>query len=293
MDRGAPARRLRVRARAVCYAARMVGQRRIGRVLAAPRRGIAAFFGGLVHPFRGAKLVYLEHLDLIRYWIVPIVATLVALSLSFWAVFAYEDALTSSLWSEPTGEGWAASLARAAHWLFEALIVVLLSLAALAGTLLVSGIVAAPFNARLAEVIDERITGAAPPPFTLARAAGDVARALVIETTFFAVNAFLVIVSLVFPVVSPVTGPVGLLAAALYFGITYVETPQATRGRGLRDRLRLVTRHPMAMLGFGTGVGLFLFVPLVNLLFMPAAVAGGVLFHAALEADSTPPRDDA
>ena len=40
-------------------------------------------------------------------------------------------------------------------------------------------------------------------------------------------------------------------------------------------------------LGFGAGVGLFVFVPLVNLLFMPAAVAGGVLFHAELERDRT------
>ena len=101
-------------------------------------------------------------------------------------------------------------------------------------------------------------------------------------------NAALLVVSVLVPVVSPVTGALGLLFGALYFGIAYVETPQATRGRGLRDRLELVHRHPAAILGFGTCVGLFLFVPLVNLLFMPAAVAGGVLFHAALDVSDRP-----
>lgn len=258
-------------------------KRPIGRALAAPRRGVASFFSGLSFPFKGARLVYFEHPGLVRYWIVPILVTLGALVGAVAAVVTYEGALTSSLWSTPAGDGWEADLARAFHWVFEALVVVVLAIAALAATLLVSGIVSAPFNARLAEVVDERVTGRAAPSFAVGRALKDVGRAMVIETTFFAVNAVLLVLSLAVPVVSPFTGALGFLFAALYFGISYVETPQATRGRGLGDRLRLVTQHPMAILGFGTGVGLFLFVPLVNLLFMPAAVAGGVLFHAALE----------
>jgi CysZ protein len=258
-------------------------KRPIGRALAAPRRGVASFFGGLSFPFKGARLVYFEHPGLVRYWIVPILVTLVALVGAVAAVVTYEGALTTSLWSTPAGDGWEADLARAFHWVFEALVVVVLAIAALAGTLLVSGIVSAPFNARLAEVVDERVTGRAAPSFAVGRALKDVGRAMVIETTFFVVNAVLLVLSLAVPVISPATGALGFLFAALYFGISYVETPQATRGRGLADRLRLVTQHPMAILGFGTGVGLFLFVPLVNLLFMPAAVAGGVLFHAALE----------
>jgi CysZ protein len=255
------------------------------KALAAPRRGVGAFLSGLSYPFAGARLVYLQHTDLIRYWIVPILVTLVALVGAFAAVFAYEGTLTASIWETPAGEGFDLELARFAHGLFEALVVVVLVVLALALTLLVSGIVSAPFNARLAEVLDERVTGRVAPPFAAGRALADVGRAIVIEATFFSVNALLLLVSLVMPAASPVTGAFGLVFGALYFGVSYVETPQATRARSLHDRLSLVARHPMAILGFGTGVGLFLFVPLLNLLFMPAAVAGGVLFHAALEAE--------
>ncbi len=260
--------------------------RPIARALAAPRRGVASFLSGLSYPFKGARLVYVEHRDLVRYWIVPILVTLLALVASVAGVWVYEGALTSSLWETPVGDEWDADVARFAHSLFEGLVVIVLVVAAVAATLLVSGIVSAPFNARLAEILDERVTGRAAPPFAAGRALRDVGRAIVIEATFFAVNAALLVVSLVVPAISPVTGVFGLVFGALYFGIAYVETPQASRDRGLRDRFRLVREHPMAILGFGAGVGVFLCVPLVNLLFMPAAVAGGVLFHAALEADS-------
>lgn len=257
---------------------------RIGRALAAPRRGAAAFLRGLSFPFKGARLVYLEQPGLVRYWIVPILVTLAALAAAAFSVVRFEHTLTSSLWAAPTGEGWDADLARTAHAVFEGLVVVLLVVAALVLTLLVSGIVSAPFNARLAEILDEKVTGRVAPPFALGRVLRDVGRAVVIETTFFVVNAVLLVISLAVPAAAPVTGVLGLVFGALYFGVAYVETPQATRDRGLGERLRFVGRHPAAILGFGTGVGVLLCVPLVNLLFMPAAVAGGVLFHAALEA---------
>lgn len=269
--------------------------RPIGRALAAPRRGVAAFFDGLAYPFRGARLVYRDEKGLAAYWLVPILVTLLALGAAVLAVVRYEDAATSALWPAPTGDGWEGDLASFLHALFEALVVALLAIAALVATLLVSGVVSAPFNGRLGEILDERVTGLVAPPFALGRVLRDVGRVLVIETTFFVVNALLVIVSLFAPVLSPVTGALGLAFGSLYFGVSYLETPQATRGRTLRERVALLGRHPWQILGFGTGVGLFLFVPLVNLLFMPAAVAGGVLLHAKLEAldasdPSEPPR---
>jgi uncharacterized protein involved in cysteine biosynthesis len=42
----------------------------------------------------------------------------------------------------------------------------------------------------------------------------------------------------------------------------------------------------MALLGYGTGVAVFLFLPIVNVLFMPAAVAGAVLLFAELSGET-------
>ena len=45
-----------------------------------------------------------------------------------------------------------------------------------------------------------------------------------------------------------------------------------------------ITRRQLpAVAGFGTGVWVLLFIPLVNLLFMPAAVAGGTMLFVELQ----------
>jgi CysZ protein len=253
--------------------------------IAVPRRGVVGFFRGLSLPFRGAKVVYVEHPDLVRFWLVPILVTLAVLASSIWAVFHYDDTLIGMVWSEPTStaEGWEGWLVDLLHGAFSLLVDALLLVLALLVALMVSGLVAAPFNARLAEVLDERLSGVRPPPFELKRIAIDLLRAAVIESGFAVINLVLFVAGLALPVASPVLFVVGLVAWALYFAVAYVDAPLASRGKTLSERFSFVGRHPMALLGFGTGVGLFLVVPLLNLLFMPAAVAGGVLLVSETE----------
>lgn len=251
----------------------------IREALAAPRRGVLGFFAGLKIPFAGARLVYIEHPDLVRFWLIPIVVTIAALVMSVAAVFHYDDTLVSWVWSAPAadGENWDGWLLGAAHTVFGWIIDLLLLLLALLVTLLVSSLVAAPFNARLAEVIDERLTGTTAPAFAVGRVLMDLVRTAVIEITFAVLNVVLFVAGLAVPVAGPLIFVLGMIAWALYFSVAYVDVPLASRGLSLSDRLTFIAKHPMAMLGFGTGVGLFLMVPLINLLFMPAAVAGGVL----------------
>ncbi len=252
--------------------------------LSVPRRGVAGFFRGLGFVFRGARRVYIEEPGLARYWIVPILVTSIALVGSLGLVIAYHGELTNLLWTAPTGDDWLSWLGRGAHWLLDALLTLVLALVALIGTMLVGSVVAAPFNARLGEVLDERVTGHPTPPFALARVAMDVVRTLLIEIVFFFVNTILFIASVAAPPAAPVLGFLGLVLAGYYFAIGYLEIPQVARDRSLGDRWSFFKAHPMAILGYGTGVGLFLFIPIVNLLFMPAAVAGGVLLYAELSA---------
>jgi CysZ protein len=60
-----------------------------------------------------------------------------------------------------------------------------------------------------------------------------------------------------------------------YLALDYVDWPAARRGLGVGERVAFFRKNALPMLGFGAGVWVFLFVPFLNLLFMPAAVAGG------------------
>jgi CysZ protein len=94
----------------------------------------------------------------------------------------------------------------------------------------------------------------------------------------------LFVLSLVVPVVGQIIYAVfGFFFTAAYFAVDYIDWPASRRNRGISYRFSMLRAHFLPMLGFGTGVWLFLFVPLLNLLFMPAAVAGGTLLFLDLE----------
>ena len=90
------------------------------------------------------------------------------------------------------------------------------------------------------------------------------------------------VVGLLFPPISPVTTIVGMLFTVMYPAIDYIDWPVARRDLGVRYRIRFFGRNLLPMLGFGSGVWIFLFIPFVNLFFMPAAVAGGTLLYLDL-----------
>lgn len=263
----------------------------VRRALAAPREGAVGFFRGLGYVYRGAKLVYFEQPGLVRYWGVPVLVTTITLVASLTAVSLWGPSLASELWSNPSGEGWLAALARGFHWLYEALFTLLLGALALVFTLLTASLVAAPVNALLAEAIERRVTGLEPLPFSLRRALLDVLRTSVLEGGFFVVNVALFAAALLVPPASPALSALGLVVSAAYFAIAYVEFPLAARAATLGDRARFYASAKMALLGFGSGIGLLLFIPLVQLLFMPAAVAGAVLLHAQLTAQGASRED--
>jgi len=250
--------------------------------LSLPRKTAVGFFRGLTFVFRGAKYVYVDHFGLVRYWALPVLVTMLALGISLASVAMFYDDITQALWSNPGGEGWVHEALVAAHGLLAFLVAFSLGLLAILGTILLGGVIAAPFNARLGEVIDERVTGHIAPAFSITRVLADVARALLIEVIFFVFNIALFVASFAFPPAITVLTVVGLVGAGYYFAMAYLELPLAARDVSLKGRGRFYAQSPMATLGFGTGVGIFLFVPLINLLFMPAAVAGAVLLHAEL-----------
>jgi len=68
-----------------------------------------------------------------------------------------------------------------------------------------------------------------------------------------------------------------------------VDWPAARRDATLGDRVETVKKHVRPLVGLGIGVWFLVHVPFVNLLFMPAAVAGGTLLFLDLDGGSSSP----
>ena len=252
------------------------------------------FARGLSYALRGMRFVYFQHPKLARYWVFPILITGLALVAVFYGAGSYYDDLGGALWSffpdswnEVTG--WVGGLLSALRWIIELIAGILLTLLGLVLVLVLSSVVAAPFNDALSEAVEIILTGEPAPPFSFSHMVADVVRTIRLELlkvlVYLAVVGPMFVASFFIPGLGQLISLFAFALTAVYLGIDYVDWPAARRDWSVGDRLTFTRRQLPAVAGFGTGVWVLLFIPLVNLFFMPAAVAGGTMLFLAL-ADS-------
>ncbi len=256
------------------------------------------FARGLAYAIRGGRFVYFQHPRLVRYWAFPILITGAALVSVFYGAGALYDDLAGAVWSwfpeswsEATGfVGW---LLTALRWLIQLVSGVLLTLLGLVVVVLLSSVVAAPFNDALSEAVEHMLTGGRPPAFSLKRMLADIVRTMRLEIgkvlLYAAIVGPMFLASFFIPGIGQAISLVGFALTAIFLGVDYVDWPAARRNWSVGDRVAFTKRQLPAVTGFGTGVWVLLFIPLVNLFFMPAAVAGGTMLFVAMNEE---PRRD-
>lgn len=259
------------------------------------------FARGLAYAFRGMRFVYFQHPTLVRYWLFPILITAGALLAAFYGTWTYYDDLGDALWSwmpdswsEATG--WVATLLGALRWFINLLLGLVLAVLGLVLVVILSSVVAAPFNDALSEAVENILTGEPAPPFSLKRMVADVVRTIRLELLKVLIYAAIVgpmfLASFLIPGIGQVISLVGFALTAIYLGVDYVDWPAARRDWSVAERMTFARQQVAALAGFGTGVWVLLFVPLVNLFFMPAAVAGGTMLFVASAPPRLPPAPD-
>ena len=255
-------------------------------------RSPVGFVRGLSYALRGMRFVYLQHPKLARFWLFPVLITGLALLAVFYGAGSYNEDVGAALWSlfpESWNEatGWLGGLLSALRWVIELIAALLIVLLGLVLVLLMSSVLAAPFNDALSEAVEHILTGKPAPPFSFRRMLGDIVRTVRLELgkalLYVLVVGPMFLASFFIPGVGQVISLVGFALTAVYLGIDYVDWPAARRDWSVGDRVRFTRRQLPAVAGFGTGVWVFLFIPLVNLLFMPAAVAGGTMLFVDVE----------
>jgi len=144
---------------------------------------------------------------------------------------------------------------------------------------IVANLIAAPFNALLAERIEKKLKGLTPAPFQgyksiprlLARTFRSEAQKLWYMAKWFIV---LIIVTLI-PVINIISPLAWLIFGAWMLAIEYADYPMGNHNLFFDDELKTLKQHRGLALGFGAGVALLTSIPFVNFLAMPIGVAGG------------------
>jgi CysZ protein len=241
------------------------------------------FLRGLTYPLRGARFVYVQHRGLARLWVPPLAIVAVLLVVVTWLALDHRAALFEALWASPQGDGWLDQALRGLHWLAAFLFGGLLVLAGAAAVLLGSGVIAAPWNDALSAAVERIAAGASPEASSSAQLVRDALRSLGFAAAllggYLTCMAVLLLLGWLIPVAGPVLNAVlGFLVTAFFLALENADLAAARHGLSVRERFAHVRRHMPSALGMGTAIWVLMLVPLLNLLLMPAAVAGATLW---------------
>ncbi|WP_277962945.1 sulfate transporter CysZ [Pseudomonas sp. RIT-To-2] len=178
----------------------------------------------------------------------------------------------------PTLPSWLSFLSYILWPLFVALVVLMVFFC----FTLVANIVSAPFNSFLAEKVEVVVRGKDDfPPFKWSELSREVPRTLNREMRklgYFLPRTLALFVLSLIPVVNVIAAPLWLLFGVWMMAIQYIDYPADNHKMSWPDMLAWLRQKRWQSLGFGGIVYLVLLIPVVNLLMMPAAVAGATLF---------------
>lgn len=181
----------------------------------------------------------------------------------------------------PTLPDWLSFLSYILWPLFVALLVLMVFFT----FTLVANIIAAPFNGFLAEKVEVVVRGEDTfPAFSWGELAAMVPRTFSREMRklgYFLPRAIGLFVLSLIPVVNVVAAPLWLIFGVWMMAIQYIDYPADNNKMSWQDMLAWLRQKRWQSLGFGGITYLALMIPGVNVLMMPAAVAGSYVVLGA------------
>ncbi|MCO7522847.1 MULTISPECIES: sulfate transporter CysZ [unclassified Pseudomonas] len=186
-----------------------------------------------------------------------------------------------SLWVDallPTLPDWLSFLTYILWPLFVALVVLMVFFT----FTLLANVIAAPFNGFLAEKVEVVVRGQDTfPPFSWAELLAMVPRTFSREMRklgYFLPRAIGLFILSFIPVVNVIAAPLWLVFGIWMMAIQYIDYPADNNKMSWQDMLAWLRSKRWQSMGFGGITYLALMIPGVNVLMMPAAVAGATLF---------------
>ncbi len=147
---------------------------------------------------------------------------------------------------------------------------------------LVANIIAAPFNGFLAEKVEVVVRGQDDfPPFSWAELVAMVPRTIGRELrklAYLLPRAIPLLILTFIPGLNLIATPLWILFGVWMIAVQYIDYPADNNKLGWNEMLAWLREKRWQSLGFGGATYLALLVPGLNILMMPAAVAGATVF---------------
>lgn len=231
-------------------------------------------FTGINYFFRG--LVFLKTPGLRRFIVIPLATNIILFAVLGAAVYGYvsqwyEDALS-----------WLPDWLNFLSWILAPILWLLSGLLTGYASTLIVLILTSPFHALLAEKVEELVTGEAVPALEgISAALLQLPRGIFRELgklVYYLPMAFGLLILSFIPLLNAAAPFLWFLLGAWMMSLQFVDYPMDNHRLSFRMVRQVCARRRLSSLGFGAVVALIAGIPIVNLVVIPAAVAGATLF---------------
>jgi CysZ protein len=175
---------------------------------------------------------------------------------------------------------WLSFIASAVEWLLWPLLVFTLGIVVTYTFSILANLIASPFNALLAEKVEERLTGQPVYGYeTLGKALLGIPKGIARELLkiLYYLPRLLVVLILSL-IIAPAAPLLWFLLGAWMLAIQYGDYPMDNHLIGFKQVITNLKAQRMTSLGFGSGVMLGTMIPIVNFIIMPVAVCGATVY---------------
>jgi len=236
---------------------------------------LANFVAGAGYVMKGFRMI--RRPGLRRYFVAPIILNILVFAGLTWYGIDRVTALVARYLPE-SGGWWIGALAFVATVLVGLAFLVLIFFSF---TLLLN-LIGSPFNDLLAEKVEANLNGeSAGPSYGMTGLVRNIATSIKSEVkkyVYFILLGLLVLVTAWIPGVNLLVAPVlSVLVGGWMMALEYLAYPMAVQNQSFPAVRKWAASNFLLSLGFGLTVLLFTVTPLINLLIMPAAVAGATL----------------
>lgn len=150
-----------------------------------------------------------------------------------------------------------------------------------------AGLVATPFTDRLSSIVETSVLGPYSEPFTWRQAAGDLWNSLLHSSLSLCLWLTVVVCGFALNLI-PVAGSVASflitgVATAVFLGRESMDGCMSRRRMSYRHKYRVLLSEFWLVFGFGAVAAVLVWIPFLNFLVLPMAVAGGTLMYCHLE----------
>jgi CysZ protein len=232
------------------------------------------FLTGAAYLLQGLKI--LGQPGLRRYFVIPLLINMTVFSLLGW--FGISQFSMFLDWLLPES-GWLHLL----RWLLWPLFALAMLLLTFYSFTAVANLIAAPFNALLAEKVELHLTGRRPaqPPGSLLASLAPALRSELRKLGYFLLRALPLLLLFIIPGVNLLASPLWLLFNAWYLSLEYIDYPMGNEGFGFTEQHAWMRERRGLALGFGGAATLLMMIPILNFAAMPVAVAGATALRCA------------